>query len=462
MNESDTYTIRLLADGAETASLTEELKDSWMKFLITDPEIRSADETTVSGKNNRKINYTVQLFRNGSLAANSTVTVPLLYNGYLGKDYEYPSSNLEFNYDAEITGDIIIQIKEDGTYLGLSDTARTDYWEIELPLNSKITASFLYISYNWDKTSTGEYPQLDLKFNGRDIENKLVGKYRDQSNLGSSARYGYGLLIYDVSSLICEGQNSLVLKKDKGLTAVYPSALITLYNSTDSGVLRHVIIRNDADLLYNSYNTANRPVQSDSLIELSIPADMSKSTTYIFAASANNGESDLKVNDNYYRDIWQNYSSTSHNGVFRIDSTSILKSNNTISFISTGGTILSLQKIIVIETPQNKQKDNPTPNPNPVKTKTTPKLTVKKATYKIKAKNKKITATLKDKNGKAIKNAKITFKVKGKKYTAKTNKKGIAKIKVKINKKGKYKVTVSFKGNSLYNSKTVKTKLIIK
>jgi hypothetical protein len=401
------------------------------------------------------------------LAANSTILVPLLYNGYLGKDYEYPLANQKFDYNATITGDILIQIKEDGTYLELQDTSRIDYWEIELPDNSRITNSFLYISYNWDKTIGSEYPQLDLKFNGRNIENRIVGKYKDQSNLGTGGKYGYGLLIYDVSDLIYEGQNSLVLKKEKGLTAIYPSALITLFNSTSSNVLRQVVINNDADLLYNNYNLANRPVQSNCQIEVNIPENMVKSTMYIFAASANNGESDLKINDNYYSDIWENYSSIYHNGVYKIDSTKILKSDNEISFISTGGTILSLQKIIVIETLKEteQQKETPKQETNPsktIKTKTTPKLTSKKKTYKSKSKNKKVTATLKDKNGKAIKNAKIIFKIKGKKYTAKTNGKGIAKIKAKISKKGKYTVTISFKGNSLYYSKTIKTKLIIK
>ena len=466
VNESDLYTIKLLTDNVETATLTQELAETWMKFTLTDKTSRPIDETTVSGANNKRINYTIQLFKNDNLVANSTITVPLLYNGYLGKDYEYITSNQEFNYDNIITGDIIIQIKEDNTYLGLDDTNRIDYWEIELPKNSKITNSFLYISYNWDKTTGSEYPQRDLKFNGRDIENRIVGKYKDQSNLGFSGKYGYGLLIYDVSDLIYEGQNSLILKKEKGLTAIYPSALITLYNSTSSNAIRHVIINNDADLLFNSYNLANRSVQSNSLIEISIPEKMTKSTMYIFAASANAGDSDLKVNDNYYQNIWENYQDTHHNGVFKIDSTDIIKAQNTIAFISTGGTILSLQKIIVTEIQKETQppkKTTPNKKKSTKKTaKTTPKLAAKKKTYKIKTKKKWITATLKNNKGKAIRNAKIIFKVKGKKYSAKTNKKGIAKIKVKIKKKGKYTVSVSFKGNNLYNSKTIKTKLTIK
>ena len=470
INKTGNYTIKLLANGIEKANITQELTESWIKILLTDSTIYEIDNTTVSGHENKKINYTIQICENNNILESKSLIVPLLYNGYLGKDYAYPMDNSEFQYDKTISGDIIIQIKDDSSYMGLKDTSRIDNWEIELPANSKIVDSFLYISYNWDKTTTSNYPAFDLTFNGRSINDKVVGRYKDQSNLGTSGRFGYGLIIYDVSGLIYEGQNSLTLKKESGMTAVYPSALITLYNTSNSNNIKHIFIKNDADLLLNNYNLANRNVISNDLISLDL-TNVTQSTLYIFAASANSGDSDLKVNDNFYPNIWENYSSTSHNGVFKIDSTNILKENNLISVISTGGTILSLQKIIVTETSvagQNTDSKN-TPNENTqtapapsITKKTTPKLTAKKKTFKVKSKNKKFKATLKTKKGKAIKGAKITFKIKGKKYTAKTNKKGIATVKIKLNKKGKYTITISFKGNKLYNSKTIKSKLIIK
>ena len=89
------------------------------------------------------------------------------------------------------------------------------------------------------------------------------------------------------------------------------------------------------------------------------------------------------------------------------------------------------------------------------------KITVKPTLI---TKNKKIkkgktltyTAKLLNKNGKKQKNKKITFKINGKKYNAKTNKKGIAKIKVKNLKKGKYKIKTSY-GN-LKNTNTITVK----
>ena len=76
------------------------------------------------------------------------------------------------------------------------------------------------------------------------------------------------------------------------------------------------------------------------------------------------------------------------------------------------------------------------------------KLTLKKVKVKKSAKKLVLRATLKI-NGKAVKGKKITFKFKGKKYKAKTNKKGVAKVtikkkvlkKLKVGKKVKYQAT---------------------
>ena len=80
--------------------------------------------------------------------------------------------------------------------------------------------------------------------------------------------------------------------------------------------------------------------------------------------------------------------------------------------------------------------------------KTKIKLTLKKVKVKKSAKKLVLRATLKI-NGKAVKGKKITFKFKGKKYKAKTNKKGVAKVtikkkvlkKLKVGKKVKYQAT---------------------
>ena len=95
--------------------------------------------------------------------------------------------------------------------------------------------------------------------------------------------------------------------------------------------------------------------------------------------------------------------------------------------------------------------------------KATPKLTAKAKTFKIKDKTKKYKVTLKTNKNVAMKNTKITLKVNGKTYVAKTNSKGVATFKItKLTKKGKYTATVTYKGNSYYNKLTKKVKITIK
>lgn len=84
-----------------------------------------------------------------------------------------------------------------------------------------------------------------------------------------------------------------------------------------------------------------------------------------------------------------------------------------------------------------------------------------KKTFKAKA-TKKLNFTLKDAKGKAIKGKKITFTVNKKTYTAKTNAKGIATVKVKITKKGKYTAVAKFAGDSTYKAISKKAKITVK
>ena len=94
-------------------------------------------------------------------------------------------------------------------------------------------------------------------------------------------------------------------------------------------------------------------------------------------------------------------------------------------------------------------------------TKKATKLYVTKKTFKAKKKVKKLTATLK--NGKkAIKGKKIVFIINKKKYTAKTNKKGVATVKIKLSKKKTYKLTVKFAGDKYYKASKKTSKVVIK
>ena len=90
------------------------------------------------------------------------------------------------------------------------------------------------------------------------------------------------------------------------------------------------------------------------------------------------------------------------------------------------------------------------------------KLVVKKKTFKASQKVKKLTAKLTNTKGKKIGGRKIVFTVNGKKYTAKTNKKGIATVKVKLTSKKTYKVKVKFAGDKTFKKATKNSSVKIK
>jgi hypothetical protein len=88
------------------------------------------------------------------------------------------------------------------------------------------------------------------------------------------------------------------------------------------------------------------------------------------------------------------------------------------------------------------------------------KIVVKKVLFtknisKKKSKKIKFKATLKQ-GKKTLSKKKITFKVNGKKYTAKTNKKGIAKVNLKNLKVGKNKIYTTYAGLTVKNTIRIK------
>ena len=91
------------------------------------------------------------------------------------------------------------------------------------------------------------------------------------------------------------------------------------------------------------------------------------------------------------------------------------------------------------------------------------KIIAKNAKFKKSKKIKKYSITLKNSKGKAVKNANVVLKVKGKIYKAKTNSKGKATFKIsKLNKKGKFNAVIQFKTTSYYKAITKKVKISVK
>lgn len=91
------------------------------------------------------------------------------------------------------------------------------------------------------------------------------------------------------------------------------------------------------------------------------------------------------------------------------------------------------------------------------------KLVAKKKTFKRSKKIKRYVVFLKNSKKKAIKKVKLTLRVKGKTYKAKTNKKGKAVFKIKkLNKKGRFKAKIKFKGNKYYKAVSKKVRIRVK
>ena len=87
-----------------------------------------------------------------------------------------------------------------------------------------------------------------------------------------------------------------------------------------------------------------------------------------------------------------------------------------------------------------------------------PTIKAKKTTIK---RNKKLQVLFKTYNGKLIKNQKVSIKIKGKTYTVKTNKKGIASLTIKV-KKGTYTVKAGLKNTNTYGKYTKSFKIKVK
>lgn len=299
-----------------------------------DNTIRPIDENTVKGNNNQNVVYTVSV--NGTEQGDFSFVI--LYNGYLGKDYEYPNANPQLR-EFTFTGDV--QVLTNNTYMSGSATSREESFSIDLDEGESVQKALLYVSYNWDKAPTGDFNAWTTTFNGQSIS--PFSSYRDQINLGgASASYGYGLVVYDVTNKVVNNDNTFVLERTTGNAAVYPSSLIVMINKP-SGSPKTVYIMEEADLLSKTYNSNLEASCTYSFEHIGIGE---AANLYVFAAGAQAGEGDLEINGNDFSNVW-NGTSTS----FDVFQTDVDPGNVSVKFVSTGSTILTLHQMLVIEKP---------------------------------------------------------------------------------------------------------------
>ena len=301
---------------------------------VVDPTIRPVDENTVIGNDNKNVVYKIEVTEDGVVTGQAEFSFVILYNGNLGKDYAYPYTE-PFLRSESFTGDVLA-LKGDG-YSTNNDTSREDVIAVDLGGGS-VHKAFLYVSYNWDKVAEGDFKSWTTTFNDKPITPEA--SYRDQSNLGKYGEYGYGLVVYDVTEAVVDGDNTFALQKTAGNVAVYPSSLIVMVENSSSDP-KVVYIAEEADLLSYQYNQHMDPIYNSSFKDVA----EGDATLYVFAANAQAGEGDIIINDETKENVWSGTSQT-----VEIYETPVDAGDVAVQFRGTGSTILALQQMLVVET----------------------------------------------------------------------------------------------------------------
>ena len=337
-------TLYLGEEEIDTKSLTGEIAAGGKgTFEFVDATIQPITETTVIGNNNENAVYTVVVKEGDVEIARQEFSFVIVYNGYLGKDYAYSCSEPEYR-GFTFTGDVQILPPSVSTYMNSAAESRDESFTVNLGGDQIVYKAFLYVSYTWDKVDTGDFNNWETKFNGESI--LPIASYRDQSNLGKYGKYGYGLVVYDVTGEVVNGENTFQLGKTNGNVAVYPSSLIVMIDNPSS-TPKAVYILEEADLLSKNYNKNMDASYKSSFDNLDNVAD-GKAQLYVFAAGAQSGEGDLKINGETYADVWTGTSQTFDTYVKDV---TIGSDGVSVEFISTGSTIQALHQMLVVDLP---------------------------------------------------------------------------------------------------------------
>ena len=413
-------TVDVLVDGDKLESYDiDSLATAESKIIaVIDPTIRPVTAQTVNGNDNEKVNYTVIIKdADGNIIDETNYTFVVLYNGYLGKDFEYPKAEPNLR-EITVTGDVIVLTTEE--YSAGSATNRTDEFEVDLE-NGTVNTALLYVSYNWDKVLDSDFNSWNTTFNGQTIA--PIASYRDQSNLGTTyAKYGYGLVVYDVTALVVDGLNTFELNKTAGLSAVYPSNLIVLTDKDDATTLKTVYIYEEADLLSKSYNK-----NLDAGFNTSFNVVDGNATLFVFAASAQSGEGNLYINGENYTDVWNGTGNS-----LEMFNTTVNGTDIAVYFEATGATILGLHQMIIVE------QEN---------------ILLIQAPDVEKYYNgtERFVVTVTNFQGNPVVNQSVNITINGKTYTKNTDENGTASIALGLNS-GVYNVTTAIDNNTFVES----------
>ena len=245
---------------------------------------------------------------------------------------------------------------------------------------------------------------------------------------------------FPVYDLIKKGDNTFSLDKTKATTNVCPSTLIYLFNTTGSSVRKNVYISNGADLLSSDEISALKQVKSDSLINADLN-NVNDATLYVFATNAQKGEGNIIFNGKEFADVWNGKTLTSE--IYSVNVKDNIKAANSISFVSTDSTILSLQKILVTSMP---------------KIKTSISANNVNIFY---LSGKQLILTLKDNKGNVLSKKHVSIKLNGKTFDRTTDSNGKAKLTISLAPKT-YSASITFAGDGMYVGSTSKVNVVVK
>ena len=323
----------------ETQTIESLSAEQTGNLPFVDRTIRPITEKTIIGNDNDHVVYTVVVKENDETKERQDFSFVVLYNGNLGKEiYAYHTFNpLLRKYT--FSGDV--QILNGTDYCAANTEERDDAFFVDFGNNGSAYKALLYVSYNWDKVTEGDFNSWTTTFNSQPIDH--IASYRDQTNLGNYGNRGYGMVVYDVTDFIVNGNNTFHLQKTTGNVAVYPSSLIVM-TENPSASPKAVYILEEADLLSNQYNKHVEVVYISSFENIA----KGDATLYVFAATAQAGEGDLIINGVLNEDVWSGTSNT-----FDTYQTTVDPGDISVQFKSTGSSILALHQMVVIENPND-------------------------------------------------------------------------------------------------------------
>ena len=303
-----------------------------------DPTIRPITVNTINGNDNENVVYTVNVEVNSVVQSTTDFSFVILYNGNLGKDYEYTTDDSELR-DFSFTGDVQVLTQDEETYMDARNNSRNDIFKVVLG-GGTVNKALLYVAYNWQNPSLGDYTTWTTTFNDKTVN--PLAHYCDQGNLGNYGGYKYGMVVYDVTNLVVDGDNTFYLEKIDRSVSVYPSSLIVMTDNPSSSP-KVVYILEEADLLSKS-NNKNKDAIYESSFE-DIPEG--DATLYVFAAGGQAGEGDMEINGVTNTNVFVDGYSTSLNTI----TASVDPGDVSVKLISTGSTILALHQMIVVDLP---------------------------------------------------------------------------------------------------------------